>query len=55
MSPDSHSTHVNKGDGFAAFVDGIPDQCAHIWNGDEILWSADEERELQDNFWDSND
>jgi hypothetical protein len=27
-------------DGAIAFVDGIPDQCDHDWNGDEILWSA---------------
>lgn len=40
MDPNTHSAIIPLSDGMIAFVDGIPDECDHNWNGDVILWSA---------------
>lgn len=35
----THSAHIT-GKNFNAFIDGIPDTCQHVWNGDTVLQSA---------------
>jgi hypothetical protein len=37
MSTDTHGAIINFGDGSGAFIDGIPDKCEHVWNGEEMF------------------
>lgn len=33
MDNNTHGAFMNLGNGMTAFVDGIPDECEHEWNG----------------------
>lgn len=38
MDTNTHSAHI-IGNGFSAFIDGIPDTCEHDWSGDEVMFA----------------
>lgn len=48
MSSNTHSAIIDLPNGVRAFIDGIPDQCEHDWNGENynvLILASDEERE----------
>jgi len=44
MENNTHGEFIQLGENVHAFVDGIPDECDHKWDGDVIYYSASGER-----------
>lgn len=40
MDSNTHGAFIKLGEGCHAFMDGIPDQCEHDWNGDAVHFAA---------------
>lgn len=44
MNNDTHGELIILPDGSHAFIDGVPDDCEHNWNGDSVYYTQSGKR-----------